>query len=355
MDVELLRSCEQLATTLGTAFAAKPLLEKMLGPSFAYVGNAMAGLLERFGNKNVAQIFIGAARTLSDQEREPRHVNPRVLRAIIEDGCFAADEVTQQYYAGLLASAFSADVDDDRVLMFTAALRHLTPRHVQAHHVIYALMRNIYSVRQHKPLPAIDSKSMFVPYTVFQETVGMEESLRTDRMLAGLIREDVISSKSESNSFHFDGAHDIGRQGWLVFGTTFGAELFLWVHGARDAEADEVLKYELHLVDWAESDRVPIGVVDETGLRTFGRTRKVLDDAVEALTILNWYEPEVREALSRLREHEIHLPTEARRILSDVDRILEDESGQDTVRDALSQCSYVMSGLRPATGIRAGA
>jgi len=104
-----MHASQQLAATIGGALAAKPLLERLLGPSFDYVGHSMAALLERFGNQNLMGIFKRTAAKLADV---PKPVDARVLRAVIEDGSFADDAAAQEYFAGLLAASMANDVDE---------------------------------------------------------------------------------------------------------------------------------------------------------------------------------------------------------------------------------------------------
>src|ERR1700681_2872302 len=103
MNVELINACEYLAAGVGGALAAKPLLERLLGPSFDYVGKSMVDLLTRYGNKNVHDVFRGVAGRI--EPGSGGTVHPRVLKTVIEEAAFVDDAVAKEYFSGLLASS----------------------------------------------------------------------------------------------------------------------------------------------------------------------------------------------------------------------------------------------------------
>ena len=144
MDAELIRLSEQLAKTVGGAIAAKALLERLLGPSFEYAGRSMAALLERYGNRNLNDVFRRAARKLAASDEPIRSVNPRVLRAVIEDASYTKDDVTAEYFAGLLASSAHGDSEDDRAMTFLSIVRSLTSSQIRFHRVAYSFFRVKY-------------------------------------------------------------------------------------------------------------------------------------------------------------------------------------------------------------------
>jgi hypothetical protein len=144
MDAELLQASETLAATIGGVLTAKPLLERLLGPAFDYAGNSLLELLRRYGNRNLTEIFRRAAKKREDSS-PVAGVNPRVLRAVIEDGGLANDEITREYYAGLLESSMRGGNEDDRAVTFLSIIRALSARQISLHHFIYSCIRSLYT------------------------------------------------------------------------------------------------------------------------------------------------------------------------------------------------------------------
>ena len=103
-------------TTLGTGLVvlgSKDILTKMLGPSAEYIGEVTKGLVEKC-NINLDNIFSKAKRRLGNKIEDPGIVNPRVLKHVLDEGRFCEDELTAEYYGGLLASSRTKEGRDDR-------------------------------------------------------------------------------------------------------------------------------------------------------------------------------------------------------------------------------------------------
>jgi hypothetical protein len=150
VDAELIRLSEQLATTVGGAIAAKPLLERLLGPSFEYAGRSMAALLERYGNTNLNDVFRRVALKLAASDEPIGSVNPRVLRAVIEDASYSKDDVTAEYFAGLLAASAHSNSEDDRAMTFLSIVRSLTHAQIRLHRLAYSFFRVKYMLTRHR-------------------------------------------------------------------------------------------------------------------------------------------------------------------------------------------------------------
>lgn len=250
MDTELIRMCEQLTFSVATAVTAKPLLERLLGPSFDYAGKAMADLLARYGNKNVRTIFrVAAARV--DELMLDRGVSPRVLKAVIEEGCFADDSVTQEYFAGLLAASFSGDISDDEAVTFVNIVRNLTAAQIKFHHMMYSLKRVIFNPPHFRALPADVDGEMFIPHDIIQIQTGASSVAMRRNIVRGLAHERLIAAEFKTDALAFDPAEQGSIDGVIVAGTSIGAELFLWVHGARGHAPEAVCQAGVPLQHWS--------------------------------------------------------------------------------------------------------
>src|SRR5262245_36424227 len=121
----------------GLAFAlAKPLLEKLLGPTAEYIGEGMKEFTKKRA-ENIRRIFAYAAKLLGPRLELPGAVPAKVLRGVIDDGSFADDELAAQYFGGVLASARTGVSRDDRGATFNALLTRLSSYQIRAHYVFY--------------------------------------------------------------------------------------------------------------------------------------------------------------------------------------------------------------------------
>lgn len=249
MDADLVLACERIATGVGGALAAKPLLERLLGPSFEYVGKAMADLLARYGNANVSEIFGRAATRLAQSEVEGA-VHPRVLKAVIEDGSFASDPATQEYFAGLLSSAVGEEPDDAAVF-FLSQVKHMSAEQVRLHHALYSLRRQA----------CMDALSeMFVPHNFVAAHLRLNSLSARRSALSRLAMSGLIAQQYEHNAYLFLRREQTAYDGIRIAGTALGAELFLWVHGVRDEWSCAVPGAELR--GWMPLDDLPAGLAD---------------------------------------------------------------------------------------------
>jgi hypothetical protein len=242
MDSELLRACEALSLNIGGALAAKPLLEKLLGPSFEYVGRATADLLARYGNINLQSIFRRTAELRT--EHAASVVNPRVLKVVIEEGAFAEDEVAQLYFAGLLATAMGSP-DGEDALTFLSIVKNLSASQIRMHDTYYSTKRSChlcYSVE-----PEID-RELFITYDFLPYADPSRRWLR--HVALGLSREGLIEPEYDLSAHHYIPALDEDYDGIIMKGTNLGAELFLWVHGCREGHANLLCFDEIELTSW---------------------------------------------------------------------------------------------------------
>ncbi|MGL6598005.1 hypothetical protein ACSZOB_09650 [Aeromonas veronii] len=94
-------------TSVGAGLAvigSKDLLIKILGPTADYVGGEIQGLVEKC-NINLDNIFVKANKKLGARAEEDGVVSPRVLKHVLDEGRFCDNELTAEYYAGVLAAS----------------------------------------------------------------------------------------------------------------------------------------------------------------------------------------------------------------------------------------------------------
>lgn len=250
MDPVLLELAKS-AGEIGGFIAAKPLFERLLGPSLDYMGAAMAALLERYGNKNVAEIFQGWWAKTPEADRS-NHIHPQVLRVAIEEGAFADSLVSQEYFAGILASSMAPGAGDAAAGLLNT-IRNLTAEQLRLHHLIYSLFRQ----RRESHFGSFDEERLethgvFIPDEVLRRNAISTTSSGKVLALAqlrqhGLIRKAIrqIVALAPVSLERHDGIY--------IEPAALGAQLFLWIHGNPNSPAEDLFSVGTMLNDWSPS------------------------------------------------------------------------------------------------------
>lgn len=236
---------------LGTAIGSAKLVEKLLGPTAEYVGGGLKTWTENRVN-NVKRIFSKAADKLGTRLDEPGRVPPRVLKGILDDGSFCDDELTAEYFGGVLASSRSSVPKDDRGLTFLGVVSNLSSYQVRSHYVFYTLFKKHYNGDKFKTVYAAGNgphHKIYVPYDVYAAAMELEEGENVEALAAhslfGLDRHRLISEYAygpvEDELLWMYGKEypdlKAPKEGIIVGMSPFGAELFSWVHGKPDFQS----------------------------------------------------------------------------------------------------------------------
>lgn len=119
--------------------ARQDTLKKLLGPSADYIGQRAKGLIEKC-DVNVSRVFRYAFARLGPRIDEPGGVNARVLRRIIDESLFCEDELTAAYLGGVLASARSESLRDDRSICYLKIIESLSAYQLRVHFLVYSAL-----------------------------------------------------------------------------------------------------------------------------------------------------------------------------------------------------------------------
>ena len=244
-------------TILGTAIGSAKIVEKLLGPTADYIGGGVKDWTER-RMSNVRRIFDYAQKQLGSKLDSPGAVPPKVLRDILNDGSFCDDELTAEYFGGVLASSRTEISRDDRGSAFTALIARLTTYQIRTHFFFYQLVKLVFdgddiSVTTSEGRAKLQ---MFVPLNSF--FVAMEFSPQEDvqvllsHAIVGLVKESLI----EENFVLGPNVHQ-GNAGILFQPSAVGAELFLWAYGRGDLHIANFLDPEVRFVSATKIRTVP--------------------------------------------------------------------------------------------------
>jgi hypothetical protein len=224
-----------------TAPALKELLVKFLGPSFEYAGGQMSVFVQK-QHETAIKILENAKAKLGDRFETEGSVPPKVLKNILEDGSLCDDDLSVEYFGGVLASSRTDVSRDDRGAAFASLVGRLTTYQIRTHFFFYSLWKDLFNGTGFNiALPqGRESMQIFIP--TYAYSIAMELSEKEDitvvltHAIVGLERESLIDS-----NYNFGAADHVKAyysaapgEGILVRPSPFGVELSHWAHGRGD-------------------------------------------------------------------------------------------------------------------------
>ncbi len=245
-------------TVLGSAIGGAKLAEKLLGPTADYVGVGLKNWAEK-RVRNVGRIFEKAADKLGDKIEDPGSVPPRVLKEILDEGSYCDDELTAEYFGGVLASSRSGVTRDDRANSYLKVIAELSSYQVRFHFIAYSAWRNLFSGSGLRPTFGEDLEKMwlFLPYSTLSAAMDFTTSEPgTDILLhcmSGLQRHDLIQSTHWGSKDHVNtvnktrGWTEVAEAGICIGPTQYGIDLWLWAIGAGSISRNKFLEAQLTL------------------------------------------------------------------------------------------------------------
>lgn len=256
-----------IAAGLGI-LGSKDILNKLLGPTADYIGGEIKNLVEKC-NINLNDIFTKAYRKLGKKVDEDGVVPPRVLKCVLDDGRFCEDDLSKEYFAGVLASSRSKDGNDDRGVTFANLISVLSSHQIRTHYLFYSSLRKLFLSFNKSISPGTDRQAMmlYIPTASYFEAMGVDQDISfldfginvLSHSMNGLRRNDLIEDQyvfgNQSNFLldqwwyrfpQFPIDENILREHGIAFQPTPGGmELFLWVHGFSHCSHFKFLDYNL--------------------------------------------------------------------------------------------------------------
>jgi len=237
-----------IGTGLALLGSAK-LVQKLLGPTAEYIGEGIQAWAERRTN-NVRRIIEKATRKLGADLDKSGAVPPKVLRGILSEGSFCDDELSAEYFGGVLAASRSDVERDDRGATLIAQLSRLSTYQIRTHYILYSILRKVYKdsgldmkMDNRHMLHVFISEPTYLAAMDFNEKEeDLLESIYDDTFF-GLVREGLIEDfqygpRDELMEKYYFTVPDDG----VVFKpTNLGSALFLWAHGYSHLTASAIL------------------------------------------------------------------------------------------------------------------
>ena len=240
-------------TILGTALGGKDIIVKMLGPTSEYIGDGLKDFAEKRVN-NVKEIFKNANDKLGDKINSKGSIPPKVLQGTLNEGSYASDFLSVDYFGGVLASSRSGISRDDRGAFFNALISRLSTYQLRMHYVFYHAVKNSFNGEDINW--GIDSErgkmKLYIPFSSFIKTMDFDQneinnfSVYLDHIINGLLREQLIDTFFQYGNVdhmkkHFKEAEESGI---ILQPSRLGFELFYWAYGMGQESSKTFLDKE---------------------------------------------------------------------------------------------------------------
>lgn len=238
---------------LGSAVGGAKVVEKILGPTAEYLGEGMRDWAEQ-RVRNVTAILNNAKAKLGERADQPGKVPPKVLKEILGEGSYCDDELTAEYFGGVLASSRSDVSRDDRAASYLKIIGGLSTYQIRFHYITYLAWRTVFGGSGLRPTHADDLEKMKMYFAVSFLVPAME-FLNTEPMGAilmhctsGLQRDELLVMGPWGDAGFLnglgkeDGWKTVEEPGLVVTPTQFGIDLWLWALGAGHVGRHEFLK-----------------------------------------------------------------------------------------------------------------
>ena len=244
------------AIVASSLLLAKEPLNKLLGPSLDYFGKE----LESFAKKraeNIGRIFNKAIDKLGPKIDEPGQVNPKLLKGLILDGSFCDDELTAEYYGGILASSRTGVNRDDRGAAYLEQVSRLSTYQVRTHFIIYTVIKKLFQDTRHvKPGEDRIAMQIYIPHSDYNRAMAFDDNdekgdligLCMDHSFTGLNASDLAlflyNGPPDYLSQNFPGLI-FPKSGFIVQPTPAGLYLYLWATGHGHIPSEHFLTADI--------------------------------------------------------------------------------------------------------------
>lgn len=232
-------------TLLGGAIGGAKVLEKILGPTSEYIGEAIKEWTEK-KIKNTQRIFKNAEEKLGSKINEPGQVPPKILKSILEDGAWCEEELQADYFGGILASSRSGISRDDRGAYIISIINSLSSYQLRTHYLFYHALKHHFNGQNKNVGDNTHRGAMriYLPITSWLDSMDMEpkekDSLHQifQHCIWGLNRQNLI------DNFQYGNPEDMKYKKAHLYGVEFtpsplGVEVFLWAYGQGNMEFND--------------------------------------------------------------------------------------------------------------------
>ena len=232
-------SPEQAIVAGGTVASAWA-LKKVIGPSLDAIGNAL-GDFSGYRVRNLLCIGEKISTRLDETPLETdASIHPRIAKELLEEGTWAADDVSQEYFAGMMLSAANEDPEQGHAGYIARVIAGLSPSHLRLHHAIYSTMVGRGPVGDFGSTAGRNALAVEIPSGALAQVVELGWA---GTLVAELEREGLLGKYSSST----EGTHQYPldwagpEAGLALTPSLLGAELFLAAYGLMSMHTTSIL------------------------------------------------------------------------------------------------------------------
>ena len=260
-----------------TAYLGKDGVSKLLGPTADYLGRELS-VFTQTRIENVGKIFSNAKKKLGKKLERPGRVHPKVLKTIINDGSYADDDITAEYFGGVLASSRTGVNRDDRGNRFARMIDNLSAYQIRTHYLVYSTISELFSDTANSfDVPENRKKlTLFMPFKGFFRAMEFTPQERGNQQILSHIFHGLETDGLIGQAWNFGARQFLEKRvgtlpsdGIVCTPTALGAELLLWAFGHGDKKLDFLLTSDFS----SEITGIPKAVPDATS--TKDTTRRV--------------------------------------------------------------------------------
>lgn len=251
-------------------WGSREMLSKLLGPTCDYIGGEFQGIAKKC-NINLSNIFKKTARQLGQRLDEPGLVSPRVLKHIVDEGRFCEDDLTAEYYGGILASSKTRNKRDDRGVTLLAQLKTMSVYQLRLHYISYTLFQTLFHGCKANICVNLERESMkiFIPINVTSKAMAItaeeNHSAIVTHAMFGLAQRELIEEFASGQPDTLKKHNPrIDKPGLIFQPTVQGSELFLWANGIPNATGQEL--FDIPLFPPLSGVEIPEGSITFTEL-----------------------------------------------------------------------------------------
>jgi hypothetical protein len=226
---------------------------RLLGPTVDYLGEETKNTVAK-QKENLGRIFAKSEYLLGDKINRSGQVSPRVLKHIWDEGRFVEDELTAQYFGGILASSRSEESRDDRALTYINIVKSMSTYQIRFHYALYSLARSFFIDSSLKcgSDDDINKMRLFIPFHIYHNFMDFSENENSfeilSHILLGLSRLELIdpyfASASQNQLSEF--FPDVKVRGLVVNISIYGIDLYFQVHGFSNCGINDFLNPDIH-------------------------------------------------------------------------------------------------------------
>lgn len=219
----------------------KDLTIKIFGPTADYLGGELKTFTERRHN-NVKSILDKAAKKLGRKIENTDSVNPKVFSLIFNEGSFCEDDLSQEYFAGVLAGSRNNLSRDNRGATLLLLINQLSVYHIRAHYIFYHVIHRLFKNKELSVAMSTDIEKMgtYISFDSFFKAMDIQDNEPIGAILphifSGLTKENLIKSQYVHGAVDILKKHykEATKPGIVYWPSMFGVELFLWANGKSE-------------------------------------------------------------------------------------------------------------------------